>query len=82
MFASTLLRSRSLISQPASRTFSSIKHIGVIGAGQMGTGIGIVASRIAGLNVTMVDPTETSLNKSRDFTNNWCQKEIAKERMT
>ena len=37
------------------------KHIGVIGAGQMGTGIGVVASRVAGLNVTMVDPFEGSL---------------------
>jgi len=54
----------------------------VIGAGQMGTGIGIVASRVAGLNVTMVDPFEASLNKSRDFTANWCQKEISKERLT
>ena len=71
MFASTLLRSRTLI-QPASRAFSSIKHVGVIGAGQMGTGIGIVASRIAGLNVTMIDPYEASLNKSRDFVANWC----------
>ena len=60
----------------------SIKHVGVIGAGQMGTGIGIVASRGAGLNVTMVDPFEASLNKSRDFTANWCQKEISKERLT
>lgn len=58
------------------------KNIGVIGAGQMGTGIGIVASRIAGLNVTMVDPSETSLDKSRAFLSNWCQKEIAKERLT
>jgi len=48
----------------------------------MGTGIGIVTSRVAGINVTLVDPYESSLNKSRDFVNNWCQKEIAKERMT
>ena len=48
----------------------------------MGTGIGIVASRVAGLNVTMIDPFESSLSKSRDFTANWCQKEISKERLT
>jgi 3-hydroxybutyryl-CoA dehydrogenase len=35
-----------------------VKHIGVVGAGQMGNGIGIVASRIAGLHVTFVDPSE------------------------
>jgi len=48
----------------------------------MGTGIGIVASRVAGLNVTMVDPYDKSLQKSKDFTANWCQKEITKDRLT
>lgn len=48
----------------------------------MGTGIGIVASRVAGLNVVFVDPSEASLKKSEKFINSWCDKEIAKERMT
>ena len=48
----------------------------------MGTGIGIVSSRIAQLNVTMVDPSKNSLDRSQDFIANWCQKEIAKERLT
>ena len=56
--------------------------MGVIGAGQMGTGIGVVASRVAGLNVLMVDPSEVSLGKSKSFVANWCQKEIAKERLS
>jgi len=47
----------------------------------MGTGIGIVGSRVAGLNVNFVDPTAASLKKSEDFVNNWCVKEMAKERM-
>ena len=65
------------------RAFSTAtRHVGVIGAGQMGTGIGVVASRVAGLNVTMIDPYEASLTKSQDFIANWCQKEIAKERLT
>jgi 3-hydroxyacyl-CoA dehydrogenase len=37
------------------RHFSQIKNFGIVGAGQMGTGIGIVASRVAGLNVTFID---------------------------
>lgn len=47
-----------------SRQFSSvqkledIKNFGVIGAGQMGTGIAIVANRVAGLNVKVVDTSE------------------------
>ena len=41
------------------RYFSTpIKNVGIVGAGQMGTGIGIVAARTAGLNVTMIDPSE------------------------
>ena len=48
----------------------------------MGTGIGVVASRVAQLNVTMVDPSKNSLDRSQDFIANWCQKEIAKERLT
>ena len=54
----------------------------MIGAGQMGTGIGIVASRTAGVNVKMVDASEKSLKRSQDFINQWCDKEIGKERMT
>ena len=67
------------------RYFSSattVKRVGVLGAGQMGTGIGIVASRVANLDVTFVDPGADSLKKSEDFVKKWCQKEISKERMT
>jgi|TARA_B110000285_G_C14508478_1_gene331217 3-hydroxybutyryl-CoA dehydrogenase len=48
----------------------------------MGTGIGIVASRVAGLNVVFVDPSEASLKKSEKAVASWCDKEVAKERMT
>ena len=65
-----------------SRCAFSTKSLGVIGAGQMGTGIGIVASNKAGLNVTMVDPGMKSLESSKTFISNWCAKEIGKERMT
>jgi len=34
---------------------SGVKKIGVIGAGQMGTGIGIVAARTAQVQVTFID---------------------------
>jgi len=47
----------------------------------MGTGIGIVGSRVAGLNVNFVDPSAGSLERSQAFVNNWCKKELAKERM-
>jgi len=67
------------------RTFSAthgVKKLGIVGAGQMGTGIGIVASRQAGIKVCFVDPSETNLNKSQAMIDKWCDKEIKKERMT
>ena len=47
----------------------------------MGTGIGIVGSRVAGLDVCFVDPSEASLKKSQTLITKWCDKEISKERM-
>ena len=38
----------------------------------MGTGIGIVASRVAGLNVSFIDPSAESLKRSENFVKNWC----------
>lgn len=34
-------------------------NIGVVGGGQMGTGIAIVAAAVAGLNVKLVDVSES-----------------------
>ncbi len=48
----------------------------------MGTGIGIVASRVAGIEVKFVEPHESALLKSRAFVNDWCDKEIKKNRLT
>eukprot|EP01017_Pseudomicrothorax_dubius_P042050 TRINITY_DN6813_c0_g2_i1.p1 TRINITY_DN6813_c0_g2~~TRINITY_DN6813_c0_g2_i1.p1 ORF type:complete len:245 (+),score=70.66 TRINITY_DN6813_c0_g2_i1:66-800(+) len=68
------------------RTFSTaqskIKHIGVVGAGQMGTGIAIVANRVGGLKVSIVEGNESQRSKSRKFTESWLDKEIEKKRLT
>lgn len=48
----------------------------------MGTGIAIVANRVAGLNVKIVDNTEKALSGSKKFSESWCDKEIAKKRLT
>jgi 3-hydroxyacyl-CoA dehydrogenase len=53
----------------------------IVGAGQMGTGIGIVGSRTAGLNINFIDSTEAGLKRSENFIANWCAKEVAKDRM-
>ena len=48
----------------------------------MGTGIGIVAARTAGINVKFVDAFEPSLKRSEEFVKSWIDKEIQKQRMT
>ena len=47
----------------------------------MGTGIGTVASRHAGLQVVFVDPSDKQLLDSEVQIGLWCDKEIKKERM-
>ena len=47
----------------------------------MGTGICIVASRVAGVNVKFVDAKDDSLKRSQEFVNGWIDKEISKDRM-
>jgi 3-hydroxyacyl-CoA dehydrogenase len=48
-----------------SSNISHIKSFGVVGSGQMGTGIAIVANRTAELNVTIYDSNQVALKKSQ-----------------
>jgi len=41
-----------------------VKSFGVVGSGQMGTGIAIVANKVAKLPVVIYDSNPTSLKKS------------------
>lgn len=59
-----------------------MNKVGIVGAGQMGTGIGIVASRVAGLQVKFIEPKKENQKRSHDFIVSWCDKEIQKERLT
>lgn len=55
-----------MLSKRLKQFFSSnIKSFGVVGSGQMGTGIAIVANRTAGLNVTIYDSNQVALKKSQ-----------------
>jgi len=54
--------------------FSTVKSFGVIGSGQMGTGIAIVASRVAKLPVLIYDSNPVSLQKSKTFVDEWVAK--------
>lgn len=61
---------------------SSVKVFGVVGSGQMGTGIAIVANRVAKLPVVIYDSNEQSLQKSDKFIKDWLSKEVGKKRLT
>ena len=62
--------------------FSTVKSFGVIGSGQMGTGIAIVANRVAKLPVVLYDSSEVALQKSQKFVDSWLNKELSKKRIT
>ena len=65
------------------RMFSShVKSVGVIGAGQMGTGIAIVTSRNAQIPVKLVDISEKQLSGSRAFTEKFLDGQIQKGKLT
>eukprot|EP00002_Diphylleia_rotans_P000287 TRINITY_DN1014_c0_g1_i1.p1 TRINITY_DN1014_c0_g1~~TRINITY_DN1014_c0_g1_i1.p1 ORF type:complete len:238 (+),score=65.58 TRINITY_DN1014_c0_g1_i1:58-771(+) len=55
---------KSLVRFKAHTTAEHVKRIGVIGGGQMGSGIAQVASEVAGLNVVLVDVSADRLDKS------------------
>jgi 3-hydroxybutyryl-CoA dehydrogenase len=74
----------------ATRAFSTtspasaaeVKSLGVIGAGQMGLGIALVAAQKAGVPVTLVDNSQASLDKGLKFADKLLEKDISKERIT
>ena len=74
--------------QTAARAFSTVaassgvKSVGVIGAGQMGTGIALVAANVAKNSVIVVDANQTALDKSKSFMKKLMEKDIAKGKIT
>ncbi|KAF8427844.1 3-hydroxyacyl-CoA dehydrogenase [Tirmania nivea] len=70
-----------------SRGFSTVqaynvKKLGVVGAGQMGLGIALVASKVAQVPVTLVDASEAAIDKSRSFMESLLARDIEKQRIT
>jgi len=64
------------------RSVSSVQRIGVVGCGQMGTGIAIVAARHADVEVLGLDAFPGSLERSQKFCADWAAKEVKKGRMS
>ncbi|GAM88055.1 hypothetical protein ANO11243_060850 [Dothideomycetidae sp. 11243] len=59
-----------------------VKKIGVIGAGQMGLGIALVAAQKAGVSVSLVDSNQKSLDKGLKFADKLLEKDVAKQRIS
>ncbi|EXJ59797.1 3-hydroxybutyryl-CoA dehydrogenase [Cladophialophora yegresii CBS 114405] len=59
-----------------------VKKLGVIGAGQMGLGIALVAAQKAQVSVTLVDNSQQSLEKGLAFADKLLAKDVQKQRIT
>nr|PIM03191.1 3-hydroxyacyl-CoA dehydrogenase, NAD binding domain-containing protein [Toxoplasma gondii COUG] len=70
---------------PAAEPLSSpaFEFVAVIGAGQMGTGIGITAARhLKHSQVALLDISETQLQRARTLADIWMNKQVSKGRLT
>ncbi|KAK3904411.1 3-hydroxyacyl-CoA dehydrogenase [Staphylotrichum tortipilum] len=69
-------------SSTAARPAAEVKRLGVIGAGQMGLGIALVAAQKAQVPVTLVDLSQASLDKGIAFAEKLLAKDVSKQRIT
>lgn len=60
----------------------AVKSLGVIGVGQMGLGIGLVAAQKAKIPVTLVDTSQISIDKGLKFAEKLLIKDVSKQRIT
>ncbi|KAK3359310.1 3-hydroxyacyl-CoA dehydrogenase [Lasiosphaeria hispida] len=87
--ASTNLTKHALRLPSQSRLFSTtcsrsleVRRLGVIGAGQMGLGIALVAAQRAQVPVTLVDSSPKSLEKGMAFAEKLLARDVSKQRIT
>ncbi|TLS30047.1 hypothetical protein PpBr36_02344 [Pyricularia pennisetigena] len=69
-------------SSTPSRGAAEVKKLGVLGAGQMGLGIALVAARVAQVPVTLVDPSQGALDKGLSLADKLLSKDIQKSRIS
>ncbi|KAK4104730.1 hypothetical protein N658DRAFT_492823 [Parathielavia hyrcaniae] len=69
-------------SSTAARPAAEVKRLGVVGAGQMGLGIALVAAQKAQVSVTLLDSSQTSLDKGLAFAEKILAKDVSKQRLT
>ncbi|KAM0688903.1 hypothetical protein Q7P36_010979 [Cladosporium allicinum] len=78
------------VNRQSCRQFSSgqrlaaaeVKKLGVIGAGQMGLGIALVAARAAGVPVKVLDNSQKSLDKGLAFADKLLAKDVSKQKLS
>jgi len=58
------------------------KRVGIVGSGQMGTGIALVSAVNAGLDVVISDVSQAQLDKSLKFCDTLLAKDVAKGKIT
>ncbi|KAL8729936.1 MAG: hypothetical protein Q9166_004381 [cf. Caloplaca sp. 2 TL-2023] len=63
-------------------TAAEVKRLGVVGAGQMGLGIALVAAQKAQIPVTLVDSSQVSIDKGLKFAEKLLEKDVSKDRIT
>merc|ERR1712230_172828 len=72
--------SRQFSSSPA--TQFEVKKLGVIGAGQMGLGIALVAAQRAQVPVKLIDNSQASIDKGMKFADKLLSKDVSKQKIT
>ncbi|KAI9688735.1 MAG: hypothetical protein M1822_001092 [Bathelium mastoideum] len=65
-----------------SRRAAEVKKLGVVGAGQMGLGIALVAAQKAQVPVTLVDNSQAAIDKGLKFADKLLEKDVAKQRIS
>ncbi|KAF2033641.1 hypothetical protein EK21DRAFT_58299 [Setomelanomma holmii] len=73
---------RSFSSTPSVGAAAEVKKLGVIGAGQMGLGIALVAAQKAGVSVRVIDNSQASIDKGFKFADKLLEKDVGKGRIS
>ncbi|OCK87613.1 uncharacterized protein K441DRAFT_670448 [Cenococcum geophilum 1.58] len=73
---------RSFSSTLSVRAAAEVKKLGVIGAGQMGLGIALVAAQKALVPVKLIDTSQASIDKGLKFAEKLLEKDVSKQRIS
>ncbi|KAK1911717.1 hypothetical protein P3342_013022 [Pyrenophora teres f. teres] len=73
---------RTFSSTPSVGAAAEVKKLGVIGAGQMGLGIALVAAQKASVPVRLIDNSQASIDKGLKFADKLLEKDVGKGRIS